>query len=110
MSFVEGGRTFIVTLHRTGRPPDKRADEVDWEASALGEAAQFRASEVCPGQWCIPGPIAVAAPDDLPAEAVWAIFEAERPKVPVIVGRVQDLVRHGDHVLVPITDVCLGGL
>lgn len=100
-------REYIFRLHRSGRPWDKRADEVDWNATAVGEPVRFNA--VQSGMtWYAAGPVIVKAPESL-ADAGWTVLS--RPgEVPIFVGKVGRPLVAGEDFALPVTDAVIGGV
>lgn len=80
--------------HRTGRPFDKLPDEVDWEASAVGEPRTFLAL-AAPGWWMALQSVVVVAtgPMDTPH---WSIRRAGSTSLPMTHGPVGHPMAPGD--------------
>jgi hypothetical protein len=102
-------RAFVFRLHRTGRQWDQRADEVDWEESAVGTGAKFRAVLLGASGWYAPGPVTVTAEEDLD-DPVWSVFAEGESKVPIMTGHVGGPLRQGEQYDLPVANEVVGGV
>lgn len=103
-------REYVFQLHRSGRPWDKRADEVDWAATAVGERVRFAAVHFGQGAWYAKGPVVVKAPEAL-SDAGWTVSPLGRVgDVPTITGNVGRALAEGEEFALPVTDVIVGGI
>jgi hypothetical protein len=103
-------REYVFRLHRSGRPWDKRPDEVDWEATAVGSPVRFRAVQFGASAWYAQGPVSVSAPEALddPAWTVWPADAAD--EAPTMTGDVGHPLAAGDQFALPVTGVIVGGV
>ncbi len=83
MSMEPEEREYIFQLHRSGRPWDKRGDEVNWDAIAVGVPVPFKAVQFGISAWCATGPVVAKAPEAL-ADAGWTV-SAGLGEVPIMV-------------------------
>jgi hypothetical protein len=99
---------WLFQLHRSGRPWDKRADEVDWAATAVGNPVQFEAVQFGHGAWYARGPVAVVAAEDLDDPA-WTVSRSQGG-IPLMTGRVDHALVKGQTFALPVTDGIVGGV
>ena len=99
---------WLFQLHRSGRPWDKRADEVDWAASAVGEPVKFTALQFGVSGWQARTPVVIAAAENLDNPA-WTV---SRPgdATPVMTGLVGRPLQRGEEFALPITDAVVGNV
>lgn len=102
-------RVFLFRLHRSGRRWDQRANEVDWEASAVGAGVRFRAVLFGASAWYAPGPVTVTAEEDL-EDPAWSVFPEGESRVPTMTGHVGGPLSRGDQYNLPVTDEIVGGV
>jgi hypothetical protein len=102
-------RKYVFRLHRAGRPWDKRPDEVDWDAAAVGSPVRFRAVQFGTSAWYARGPVTVTAAENLekPAWTVWPADAVEES--PTMTGDVGHALAKGDEFALPVTGVIVGG-
>lgn len=101
-------REYIFRLHRSGPPWGKRADEVDWDANAVGAPVRFNAALFGESGWYAQGPVTAKAPEAL-EEAGWTVTAAVGG-VPTIVGKVGRPLAEGEEFALPVTDVIVAGI
>jgi hypothetical protein len=99
---------WLFQLHRTGRPWDKKADEVDWEESAVGEAVRFTAIRFGTGAWYAQGPVVIKAPEPL-ADPAWTV-SSRIGETPLMSGRVGHALAEAEEFILPVTDAIVGGV
>jgi len=98
---------FVLRLHRSGRPWDKRADEVDWDETAVGRPVPFGAVQFGTSAWYATGPVTITATEPL-TEPAWTV---SRPgETPTIIGDVGHALAEGETFTLPVTDVIIGGV
>jgi hypothetical protein len=102
-------RHYVFQLHHSAQPWGKRADEVDWAATAVGEPIRFTAVLFGRGAWYAKGPVIATASEDL-ADAGWTVFLEGEVEAPTIAGHVGRTLSEGDEFTLPITDVIVGGM
>lgn len=96
-------REYVLQLHRSGMPWGKRADEVDWDETAVGEPVTFQAVHFGEGGWSALGPVSVAAAEALP-DAAWSISAGAR-NAPLMVGYVGRPLAEGEEFCRPVGTV-----
>jgi hypothetical protein len=101
-------REYIFRLHRSGPPWGKRADEVDWDANAVGEAVGFSAVLFGQGAWYATGPVVVKAAEALD-DAGWTVSTGVG-QVPTIVGNVGRRLNQGEEFALPVTGTIVAGI
>lgn len=103
-------REYVFRLHRAGRPWDKRPDEVDWDATAVGSPVRFRTVQFGTSAWYARGPVTVTAAENLekPAWTVWPADAVE--EWPTMTGDVGHALAKGDEFALPVTGVIVGGV
>ena len=101
-------REYIFRLHRSGRPWDKRGDEVDWDSIAVGAPVRFTAVQFGQSAWYAQGPVTVRALESF-EDAGWTV-SADTAEVPVLVGNVGRPLTKGEEFALPVTDTIVGGV
>lgn len=96
-------RQYRLQLHRTGRPWDRRAHEVDWDATAVGDPVGFTAVRSGPNAWTADGPVVIYAPEPLDDPA-WALFEGDEI-VPLVTGQVGHPLGAGEGFELPVSSL-----
>lgn len=102
-------RRYYFRLHRSGRPWDKRADEVDWDETAIGDAVLFDAFHFGVSAWYARGPVTIAAPEDVP-DGAWSVSTGAQDEPPLMVGKIGRPLSAGDEFALPVSDVIVGGV
>jgi hypothetical protein len=100
---------WLFQLHSEGRPWDKRADEVEWSASAVGTPVRFIAVQVGVSGWYAKGPVTITAPRDL-EDPAWTVSRGSDYRVPIMTGRVGRNLAKGDTFDLPVTDGIVGNV
>jgi hypothetical protein len=101
-------REYMFRLHRSGRPWDKRPDEVDWEATAVGQPVKFIAVQFGASAWYAPGPVTVTAPEALENPA-WTVQAADEA-TPTMTGQVGHRLVAGGRFDLPVTGMLVGAI
>jgi hypothetical protein len=99
-------REYVLRLHSAGMPWGKRADEVDWDETAVGDPVPFQAVHFGEGSWSALGPVAIAAAEALP-DAAWTVSTGAG-EAPLIVGYVGRPLAKGEEFHRPVGMVTIG--
>lgn len=96
-------REYTFRLHRSGAPWGKRADEIDWDDTAVGEAVNFKALHFGQSAWSALAPVTTTAPEALP-DAAWSVA-AGIGDTPLFVGNVGHPLAKGEMFTLPVAIV-----
>lgn len=101
-------REYVFQLHRSGRPWNKRPDEVDWNATAVGRPERFVAVQFGVSAWYARGPVTVTAPEAIEAPA-WTV-RATDETTPTMSGEVGHRLGAGERFDLPVTGMLVGAI
>jgi hypothetical protein len=93
---------FELRLHSSGRPWDVPAQDVDWDATAVGKPVQFEAVVIpAAGLWVPKGRVDIRSPVDLEMPT-WTVRRSPQRRVPVAVGKVGWALAAGQSYSLPL--------